>query len=110
LGFPVASWYGLNTLMLESPAPIETMTTYAHANRLAERSCELKLQLASLFWQMGLPAVLFKPAADRIAAKAIKEVGQSSAQDWQPITRAIRAVNEPMVMETVTEMVKSRQH
>ena len=110
LGFPVASWYGLNTLMLESPAPIETMTTYAHANRLAERSCELKLQLASLFWQMGLPAVLFKPAADRIAAKAIKEVGQSSAQDWQPITHAIRAVNEPMVMETVTEIVKSRQH
>ncbi len=105
LGYPAASWHGIDTLALESPAPVEAMATYVSPHRLAERSCELKLQLARIFWQSGLPASIFKPIADRVVEKAMRDVGQASVQDWEPIIRAIKNINEEMVMETAFELI-----
>ena len=109
LGFPASSWYGIETLTLETQAPIETMSTYWLPDRLAERSCEFKLQLARLFWQVGLPSELFKPVCNRIISKVIKDVGQVSGEDWMPIIDAFKAVDEKMVIDTVGEIVERWQ-
>jgi tetratricopeptide (TPR) repeat protein len=109
LGFPATSWHGMPALTLESVAPVETMTTYLQSERIAERSCELKLQLARIFWRTGLPTVLFKPVADGVLEKVMGEVGQASSQDWEPILRAIQTMNEQIVVETAVDILNSWQ-
>lgn len=109
LGFPALSWYGVNTLSLESVAPVEAIATYWEPRRLAERSCELKLHLARLFWRTGMPAALFKPVAESVVERALKEVAQSSGQDWRAMTDAVQAIDEETVLKTVAEIAQPKQ-
>ncbi len=104
LGFPVGSWYGVEVLKLEPSASIESMTAYMGPYRLGERTCELKLHLARLFWRTGLPAPLLKPVGNRVLDRVMERVGQSDRRDWRPVISAIRSVDEGMIGEAIAEI------
>jgi hypothetical protein len=94
LGFPMTTFLGVDMLLLDHSSSIEAATTFSSPHRAAERSCELKLHVAELFWRMGLPSPLFKPVCDKILDRVLSQVGQVDREDWRAVTEQLQTVTE----------------
>jgi len=104
LGFPLTTFVGVDLLSLGHPGSIEASATYNTPYRLAERSCELKLRMAELFWRMGLPSPLFKLVCDRLLDRVLPRVGQVNREDWRAITRQLQVVSEDDVQAVLSDL------
>ena len=106
LGFPLTTYVGVDLLFLGHLGTIEASATYNTPHRLAERSCELKLRMAELFWRMGLPSALFKPVCDKVLDRALPRVGQVDREDWRAVTQQLQKINEDDVEAVLSELFR----
>ncbi|MGW8180761.1 MAG: hypothetical protein ACWGQW_18675, partial [bacterium] len=104
LGFPLTTYFGVDLLLLSNLSSVEASTTFNSPHRAAERSCELKLRMADLFWRMGLPSPLFKLVCDKILNRVLPRIGQVDREDWKAVTEQLQSVSEEDVQAVLSEL------
>lgn len=105
LGFPMATSLGVDLLALGDFGPIEGAATFNSPHRAAERSCELKLHMAELFWRMGLPSPLFKLVCDKILDQVLPQVGQVDREDWKAVTQHLQTVDREDIESVLAQLL-----